>query len=98
MEQGDYPAAICWYKWALELPRDLHSGFVNTDDTGYLPYLRLCVCYDRMGDHAAAARCNAQAAAYRPDDAAVKQNAAYFAALQNSANLPSIGEDKEQNR
>ena len=66
LEQGDYPAAICWYKWALELPQDLHSGFVNTDDTGYLPYLRLCVCYDRMGDYAAAARCNAQAAAYRP--------------------------------
>ena len=34
LEQGDYPAAICWYKWALELPQDLHSGFVNTDDTG----------------------------------------------------------------
>ena len=79
-------------------PRDLHSGFVNTDDTGYLPYLRLCVCYDRMGDYAAAARCNAQAAAYRPDDAAVQQNAAYFAALQHAADLPSIGEDKEQNR
>lgn len=98
LEQGDYPAAICWYKWALELPQDLHGGFVNTDDTGYLPYLRLCVCYDRMGDHAAAARCNAQAAAYRPDDAAVQQNAAYFAALQHAADLPSIGEDKEQNR
>ncbi|HJI88641.1 MAG TPA: hypothetical protein OIM30_05910 [Oscillospiraceae bacterium] len=61
-----------------------------------------------MGDHAAAARCNAQAAAYRPDDAAVQQNAAYFAALQqnaayfaalqHAADLPSIGEDKEQNR
>ena len=98
LEQGDYPAAICWYKWALELPRDLHGGFVNTDYTGYLPYLRLCVCYDRMGDHAAAARCNARAAAYRPDDAAVQQNAAYFAALSDTAYPPSTGEDKEQNR
>ena len=32
------------------------------------------------------------------DDAAVQQNAAYFAALQHPADLPSIGEDKEQNR
>lgn len=98
LAKEDYPAASCWYKWALALPKTLHDGFVNTDYFGFLPNLRLCVCYDRMGDHAAAARCNALAAAYRPDDAAVQQNAAYFAALQNTESRPPTGENKEQTR
>ena len=98
LSKGKYPAAIPWYKWALELPQDLHGGFVNTDYTGYLPYLRLCVCYDRMGDHAAAARCNARAAAYRPGDAAVQQNAAYFARLLETSAPPPNGENKEQDQ
>ncbi len=96
LEKEDYPAAVCWYKWALALPNHLHDGFVNTDYNGFLPYLRLCVCYDRMGDHAAAARCNAQAAVYRPDDAAVQQNAAYFSTLRNEASHSPMAESKEQ--
>lgn len=93
-----YSAAVCWYQWALALPNTLHDGFVNTDYFGFLPYLRLCVCYDRMGDHEAAARCNAQAAVYRPDDAAVQQNTAYFAALRDKALRSPTGENKEQTR
>lgn len=97
LTKGDYPAAVCWYKWALALPCALHDGFVNTDYHGYLPYLRLCVCYDRMGDYAAAARCNAQAAEYRPDETAVQQNYAYFHRLEKQGLLtPPDDEKKEQ--
>ena len=96
LSKGAYAAAVPWYRWALELPQDVHGGFVNTDYTGYLPYLRLCVCYDRMGDYAAAARCNARAAAYRPGDAAVVQNEAYFQRLLGTP--PSNGENKEQDQ
>ena len=57
------------------------GGFVNEDAFGYIPYLQLCVCYDRLGEREAAAHYNRLAGEIRPESPQVLQNRAYFASL-----------------
>ena len=75
-EAGDYPHAVFYYKLALnEAGAD---GFDLPDCRGFLPWIWLCVCYDRMGDFERARRCNEKAGEFRPDDPAYLHNKLYF--------------------
>jgi glycosyltransferase involved in cell wall biosynthesis len=77
-----YRQAIYWYEQALACKRDDTSGaFVLPDCYGYLPYLQLCICYDRMGEHQKARLCNDQAEQCRPGTEACRFNREYFSAL-----------------
>ena len=72
--------AVFWYELAAGRPRkDQSGGFVQPDCYGYIPYLQLCVCCDRLGDLQAAERYNELAGEIKPNDPAVLQNHAYFA-------------------
>ena len=72
--------AVFWYELAAGRPRkDQSGGFVQPDCYGYIPYLQLCVCCDRLGDLQAAERYNELAGEIKPNDPAVLQNRAYFA-------------------
>ena len=86
MDMGRYRQAIFWYETALARPRNDNSGaFVLPECYGYLPSIQLCLCYDKLGDLAAARRYNDLAGQYRPDSASYAYNKAYFQRKTQSA-------------
>ncbi len=85
MRRKDWKQAIFWFKLAVNERSDARSGaFVCPDCSGYIPYLWMCVCYDRLGDRERAFWCNEQAARFRPDDESVAFNRRYFARLSGT--------------
>ncbi|HIQ62623.1 MAG TPA: glycosyltransferase [Candidatus Avichristensenella intestinipullorum] len=79
----EYRTAAFWYQAAMQCPpSEENGGFASPECRGFLPCLQLCVCYDRMGDHQEAEAYNEKAAAFKPDDAAVRFNRDYFRRLR----------------
>lgn len=76
-EKGAYETAVFWYELALSRPEE-GGGFHQPDCNGYIPWLQLCVCWDRLGDLMRAEACNEQAATLKPHDPAVEHNRTYF--------------------
>ena len=77
--QGRYSEAIFWYKAAVQRqPDEKDCGFVNYDCCGYIPYMQLCVCYDRLGDRDTACYYNELAGAQKPYDENYLANRKYF--------------------
>ena len=86
IRRKDWRQAIFWYKLAVN-EGDAHAksgAFTYPDCCGYIPYMWMCVCYDRLGETERAMRCNECAAAFKPDDANVSYNRRYFAAQTQS--------------
>lgn len=84
-DEGSYYKAIYWYRQALNCTRNDTSGaFVKTDCYGYIPWLQLCVCHYQVGNIEEAIHCNDEAANYKPNSAAVKQNKEFFSTLSSS--------------
>lgn len=62
LEHGKYETAVYWYETALGRPRNKYSsGFVLPDCYDYIPFLQLCVCFDKMGDKKKAKEYNERA-------------------------------------
>lgn len=79
LKVGDYSSAIFWYKTAAALPQNIESGaFVNADYSGFIPYMQLCVLYDRLGDYKTANSYNELAGGIKPNDAGYLHNRRYF--------------------
>lgn len=79
MRRGDYRSAIFWYKAAPECtPSEQGGGFAMPECRGYVPFIQLCVCYDKIGKHDLAEMYNEKAAALKPGDPSVKLNREYF--------------------
>lgn len=79
LEKNACGAAAYWYTQALEAgPKENSGGFVQDDCHRYIPYVQLCVCYDRLGDHKKAYEYHLLAKGVKPEAEAVKQNQAYF--------------------
>lgn len=74
-----YAEAAWWYGLAtrLEKPANTSALLLHACWT-WLPHLQLCVCYDRMGDYAAAYEANERAAAYMPQESRILANRAYL--------------------
>ncbi len=82
MEHQGYRQAIYWYQQALSAPRDETSGaFIQADCYDYIPFIQLCVCYDRLGEHATAFSYHQRAKAIKPQAEAVQLNTQYFQTL-----------------
>ncbi len=78
-DRQSYRQAIFWYTVAAGRSRnDASGGFVQPDCYDYIPYLQLCVCYDRLGESETASRFNEKAAACKPDSPACLANRRYF--------------------
>ena len=78
-DRQDWKRAAFWYQLAASRPRDDRTGgFVQPDCYDFLPYLQLCVCYDRLGDWEQAREYHRRAARLKPQDPAVLHNEAYF--------------------
>ncbi len=79
LQRQQYKTAIFWFETASNQKPDISSGgFFTTDCYNYIPYLQLCVCYDKLGDYKTAAMYNQKAKQCKPNDAAVLQNEKYF--------------------
>lgn len=79
MERERYRQAAYWYQTAASCEReDQSGGFVLPDCYDYIPYLQLCVCYDRMGDYITASMYNEKAGKCKPDSEAYLANKTYF--------------------
>lgn len=75
----DYRRAIFWFQLAPTLQKPEGGyGFILEDCWGYIPYMELAVCYDKLGMISLAEECNESAAKLKPEDAAVKYNRQYF--------------------
>ena len=79
LERSWYRQAAYWYGQALTAPSEKKKGgFFMTECHGFVPYMQLCVCYDRMGCHEQAFFFHKKAEEEKPDDPKVKYNANYF--------------------
>lgn len=74
--------AVFWYEQAAsQVPDPNRWSFIYMAYYTWYPHLQLCVSYFRLGDMKKAYEHNEEAAKYRPNDASVVQNQAYFAKL-----------------
>lgn len=81
-EITNYEVAIFWYKQALSCNLDDRMrGFKIVDCYGYIPYIQLCVCYDKLADKKNAKFYNDKAGELKPNDKAYLYNKKYFEGL-----------------
>ena len=79
LEHGMLHHAIYWYETALNMPKNEYAGgFMLPDCYDYVPFLHLCVCYDRLGDRQRAREYNERAGACKPYSKAYLYNKQYF--------------------
>ncbi|MDR2525589.1 MAG: glycosyltransferase [Oscillospiraceae bacterium] len=77
--RDQFKRASYWYRAALLSERnDVSGAFVLEDCYGYLPFLQLCVCCDRLGQREEAVKWNDRAGLLRPQSAAYLHNKKYF--------------------
>ena len=82
LERGNYQNAIYWYEAALRTPKNEYSnGFVLPDCYDYVPFLQLCVCYDKLGNRQKEKEYNERAGACKPYSQAYLYNKRYFDSL-----------------
>ena len=79
LAKGAYEQSIFWYELAAATPRDdTKGGFVLGDCYGLIPYLQLCVCYDRLGDRDKALHYHQLVGELNPNHPSYLQNEIYF--------------------
>ncbi len=79
---GRYELAAYWFERAAAAKPDLNSGaFVDVDYYGFLPYVWLSVCYDKLGKTRTAYFYHCRAKKLRPDHPSVLANQKYFEGL-----------------
>ncbi len=76
---ADYATAAFWFERAAHAKPDYGSGaFVDIDCYGFIPYVWLSVCYDRLGKKRTAYKYHCRAKKLKPDHPSVIANQAYF--------------------
>ena len=79
MAEQKYREAIFWYEIASELEYPIQNGgFSSVDCYGYIPYMQLCVCYDKLGNLQKACEYNDKAGSIKPNDKNYLANKKYF--------------------
>lgn len=82
LERKDYKNAVYWYETALKSHRNpMSQGFILPDCYDYIPFMQLCVCYDRMGNHKKAEEYNEKAGVCKPYSPSYLYNKRYFDSL-----------------
>ncbi|MGG0821836.1 glycosyltransferase family 2 protein [Paenibacillus turicensis] len=80
VEQDRINEAIFWYTTATQLEKPPVTGaFIIHAYWTWLPYLQLCVCYDRLGQYVKANECNEKALSFHPIHPSMLANQAYLA-------------------
>ena len=79
LEKEEYTKSIFWYELALTRTFDeKSSAFQIIDCYNYIPYLQLCVCYDKIGNYQKAFEYNELAGSIKPYDESYLYNKEYF--------------------
>lgn len=82
VKKNNFNVAIYWYKEASTKIFDLSKGgFYIKDYYDYVPYIGLCVCYDKLGEYEIANYYNELAGKIKPNDKAYIHNFKYFKSL-----------------
>lgn len=85
-ERNNYKVAAYWYGVAERTEKnDQSGGFILPDCYDYIPYLQLCVCYDKMDNIEMAKEYNEKAGKCKPDSKAYLFNKKYFEMLDGKA-------------
>ncbi|MCI9293440.1 MAG: glycosyltransferase family 2 protein [Erysipelotrichaceae bacterium] len=80
--QDNYACAAKWYKLALNCVKNEESGaFVQPDCYDFIPYLQLCVCYDKLHLFKEAFAYNELAGNIKPNHESVIKNRQYFQSI-----------------
>lgn len=75
----DYQKAIYWYQLALKnKPNIENGGFVRKECYDFIPYIQLCVCFDKIGDYQKAYYYNEQAGQINSTHPAYLHNRKYL--------------------
>lgn len=82
IEQQLYKPAIYWFRQAslMEPPQDA-MNLVDLSYWTWFPHLQLCLCYDKLGEHAKARYHHEWSKVHYPKHPSVVYNEAYFAEL-----------------
>lgn len=76
---GRLAEAAYWYKEALSCPiNEEKLSFVEKDYYGFIPYMQLCVIYDRLGKRELSAEYNERAGEIKPTHPSYLHNKRYF--------------------
>lgn len=79
LSKSKYNLAIYWLKLSTQIAPNLKSGaFVLLDYYNFIPYINLCVCYDRLGDLKKAYEYNELAGKFKPESKEYINNKKYF--------------------
>lgn len=79
MKNEKYNEAIFWYELASKMEYSIQNGgFSSIDCYGYIPYMQLCVCFDKLGKYQMASDYNDKAGEIKPDDKNYLANKRYF--------------------
>lgn len=82
LNKNNFNTAIYWYKEASIRIFDVSKGgFYIKDCYGYIPYIGLCICYDKLGEYEIANYYNELAGKIKPEDKAYIHNFKYFKQL-----------------
>lgn len=81
LNNKEYLKAIYWYNLALTLSSNKESGFYESDYDYFIPYINLCVVYDKIGDSKNSLKYHELSKLIKPDDELVKYNDRYFKQL-----------------
>jgi glycosyltransferase involved in cell wall biosynthesis len=79
MQKMRYKEAIYWFEIAIKIKPNYNSGaFIQIDYYNYIPYLNLCVCYDKLKKYKKAKKYNDLAGKIKPNSKAYINNKKYF--------------------
>ena len=79
ISKSKYYQAIYWFKQSIQISPNLKSGgFVLLDYYNFIPYINLCVCYDKLGDLKTAYKYNELAGKFKPNSPEFLNNKEYF--------------------
>ena len=79
IQEAAYTQAIYWYlAAAAQEPNEQSSAFIQRDCYNFVPYLKLCVCYDKIGNAQQAVLYHNKAKMVRPTHPSVVYNEEYF--------------------
>lgn len=85
-EHQQYTAAIFWYQSAASIEYNSSAnGFCSPDCHNFIPYIQLCVCYDKLGHKEKALEYHLKSRELKPENTAVKLNENYFYYLKSQS-------------
>lgn len=88
LKRHKYREAIFWYDLASKMDYPIQNGgFSSIDCYGYIPYMQLCVCYDKLGEYRKACSYNDKAGEIKPNDRNFLANKKYFHQLFNDEKI-----------